>query len=230
MEHDILVEDYIESLYLTVDHQYLNESFKDFMSNLTPPKIKQLLSKTHETSVSIDIPKFLDVVKKYGLDYKRIKPKQSLETFKQLSPDIQDGAELSLRVLRNTIPGISKTTSLVASYFVAILAKIKHYKSSNYMGAVKTELKLFASKVQQFYEEAEEKSTGNASASDMKEVAMGLAVVILIGSLTAITIYTIIMLVPYLYMAGIILIASLAGTGILWLLLKLAEAFGGAGE
>ena len=83
MEHDILVEDYIESLYLVEFYQFLDEGLNKFVSNLNPPKTKQLLTKTYPLAASRDVSGFLNLVKKYGLDIKGIKPDKVISSLKR---------------------------------------------------------------------------------------------------------------------------------------------------
>ena len=141
MNHNILVEDYIESLYLVDFSQYLDESLNKFVSNLNPSKTKQLLTKTYPLAASKDVVGFLDLVKKNGLDTKKMKVDNVIKSLKTLPADVQQGAELSQRVLQNSINGASKKSIVVASYFVALVTKVKHNKSTNYMGSLNTELK-----------------------------------------------------------------------------------------
>jgi hypothetical protein len=217
MKHDILVGSYIESLYLVDFSQYLDESLSKFVSNLNPPKTKQLLAKTYPLAASRDVAGFLDLVKKHGLDIKKMKPNNVIESLKTLPDDIQQGAQLCQRVLQNSISGSSKKSILVASYFVALVTKVKHSKSTNYMGSVKTELKGFVSKVQQFYEEAEEKAT-NISTSDLKDIAMAIGAVMTIATLVGVTLIVVLSLIPWLIGCAVtLLLVATAGFSLLML-------------
>jgi hypothetical protein len=187
MEYDILVEDYIETLYVCEEFQYLDESFKEFFSKLTPPKMKQILSKTYEKAASKDLQGFLNLAKKFGLDINKIKPKDIKNVANQLPEEIQKGAEFSRRVIRNSIPKASKSGVNAASYFVAVLAKYKSQKTANYMGSLKTELKGFVGKVQQFYEEAEEKASQAGERvlpEDIADMAIAIGTVVALSALT----------------------------------------------
>ena len=218
MEHDILVEDYIESLYLVDFSQYLDESLSKFVSGLNPPKTKQLLTKTFPLAASRDISGFLDLVKKHGLDIKKMKPNSVIESLKTLPDDIQQGAQLCQRVLQNSINGASKKSILVASYFVALATKVKHNRSTNYMGSVKTELKSFVSKVQQFYEDAEESATSNITVSDLKDIAMAIGAVTMIATLVGVTIVVVLSLIPWLIGCAVtLLLVATAGFGLILL-------------
>lgn len=218
MEHDILVEDYIESLYLVEFYQFLDEGLNKFVSNLNPPKTKQLLTKTYPLAASRDVSGFLNLVKKYGLDIKGIKPDKVISSLKNLPEDVQQGSQLCQKVLQNSISGASKNSILVASYLVALVTKMKHSKSTNYMGSVKTELKAFVSKVQQFYDEAEDKETTQVSLSDMKDIAIAVGAVASIATLAGVTIYILISLAPWIIGCAVTLIL-LATAGLSLLIL-----------
>ena len=209
MNHNILVEDYIESLYLVDFSQYLDESLNKFVSNLNPSKTKQLLTKTYPLAASKDVVGFLDLVKKNGLDTKKMKVSNVIKSLKTLPADVQEGAQLSQRVLQNSINGASKKSILIASYFIALVTKVKHNKSTNYMGSLKTELKSYVSKVQQFYDEAEEKAS-TVTPSDLKDIAMAIGAVAIIATLVGVTLIVILSLIPWLITcaATLILIAS----------------------
>ena len=112
----------------------------------------------------------------------------------------------------------SKNSILVASYFVALVTKMKHSKSTNYMGSVKTELKAFVSKVQQFYDEAEDKETTQVSLSDMKDIAIAVGAVASIATLAGVTIYILISLAPWIIGCAVTLIL-LATAGLSLLIL-----------
>jgi hypothetical protein len=209
MNHNILVEDYIESLYLVDFSQYLDESLNKFVSNLNPSKTKQLLTKTYPLAASKDVVGFLDLVKKNGLDTKKMKVNNVIKSLKTLPADVQEGAQLSQKVLQNSINGASKKSILIASYFVALVTKVKHNKSTNYMGSLKTELKSYVSKVQQFYDEAEEKAS-TVTPSDLKDIAMAIGAVAIIATLVGVTLIVILSLIPWLITcaASLIIIAS----------------------
>lgn len=212
MEHDILIESYIEDLYLSEDLQYVDESIKKFMSKITPSKVKQLLSKVYAPAAAKDMPAFLSLVKKYGLDAKRIKPKEAAQALKQLPEEIQQGAKLSARVLKNSVPKASKDSISAASYYIAILTKVKNKKSVNYMGALKSELKNYVSKVRQFYEEADEqqKQTGG-STEDIADVAIAIATVVTLATVTYIVVSSLAVMIPILLWTAVV---TVAGVGI----------------
>jgi len=201
MEYDILVEDYIENLYVCEEFQYLDESFKEFFSKLTPPKMKQILSKTYEKAASKDLQGFLSLAKKFGLDINKIKAKDRTNVVKQLPEEIQKGAEFSRRVIQNSIPKASKSSTNAASYFVAVLAKYKSQKTSNYMGSLKTELKGFIGKVNQFYEEAEEKANQAGERilpEDIADMAIAIGTVVALSAVTVMVVLGMYVIIQYL--------------------------------
>ena len=207
MEYDILIEDYIEGLYLNEGLEHLDESFKEFLNKLTPPKIKQMLSKTYEKAAAKDIEGFMNLAKKFGLKTNQIKSKDLSNIAKQLPEEIQMGAKLCGRVIKNSIPKASKSSVNAASYFVAILSKYKAQKTKNYMGILKTEIKDYIGKVQQFYEEAEEKTAQSGKRvlpEDMADMAMAIGTIVALSAVSVIVIVSLTVLLKYLIIFAII--------------------------
>jgi preprotein translocase subunit Sec61beta len=79
------------------------------------------------------------------------------------------------------------------------------------MGSLKTELKNYVSKVQQFYDEAEEKAS-TITPSDLKDIAMAVGAVAIIATLVGVTLIVILSLIPWLITCAttLITIASMA--------------------
>ena len=202
MEQDILIEGYIEGLFLSEDVTFLEEGLKQFMDKLTPPKLKQYLSHTFEMASSKDLRGFLALSKKFGLDINKVKPRTVMDTAKEFPDEIQKGAVLASRVIKNSIPKASKSAVRSSGYFVAIMAKIKHPRT-NYMGAVKAELKSYIGKVQQFYEEdSQDTESRSTMKEDAADIAIAIGTVVALSAITVISITAFYFLVKYaLYMA-----------------------------
>jgi hypothetical protein len=209
MEQNILIEGYIEGLFLTEELIFLDESFKEFFEKLTPPKLKQFLSNTFKFSASKDLKGFMGMAKKFGLDPKKFKSKEVKSFAQSLPEEIQTGAKLAARVVKNSIPQASKSSVAAAAYFVAVMAKVKYPRSTNYMGSLKIELKSFIDKVQQFYEEdeANEESNHKIMTEDMADMAIAIGTVVALTAITGIIIIALAGFIKYAVMFALIAVA-----------------------
>ena len=142
MDNYILIESYIEGLYLKEEFQYLDEGVKEILSKLTPPVLKRMMPKLFSISAAKDIKGFLDLMNKQGIKQRRATPKDLEEAAKAVPEELQDSAKFASRVVGNSIPKASKKFKFAAGYIVTLLAKIKNPKG-NLSGAVKKELKSF---------------------------------------------------------------------------------------
>lgn len=210
MEQDILIEGYIEDLFLTEELIFLDESFKDFIEKLTPPKLKKFMDNTFQFSAAKDLKGFLGLAKRFGLDAKTIKPKEVKSFANSLPEDIKQGAQFASRVIKNSISKASKSAVWSSGYFVAVMAKIKHPRSTNYMGSVKSELKNFIGKVQQFYDEDEdnEEAGKKVITEDMADMAIAIGTVVVLATITGILIMAFSTLVKFAVIIAIIAIAA----------------------
>jgi len=202
MEQTILIESYIEGLFLNENLEYLDETFKEFLAKLTPPRIKQMISKSPKKIESKnELQGIMNLGRKFGLDINKVKSKDMINAANSLPDEIKKGAKFSKKVIKNSIPKASESSVNAAAHFVAVLAKYKNYKSSNYMGSVKSELKSYIMKVQQFYEEAEEKASDAGKKilpEDMADMAIAIGTVVALSAITVILIAGVAVLVKWL--------------------------------
>lgn len=223
MEQDILIESYIENLYIVEDFQYLDEGVKEILNKLTPNVVKDLVSKIKNHDVS----SFIDTFKKHGL--KMIPDKKTkdhvIKAAKNLPKEIQDGALYANKVISNSIVQASPRSKWGASYFISVLTKIKNPKQTNLIPEIKNQLRTFIPKVQSFYEDFEQKANEqkrSISTDDLADMAMAVGTIIALASVGALTVILVTKLLSMLMMfAGILLslstvviIIGLVGAGV----------------
>jgi hypothetical protein len=187
MEQQILLDNYIEGLYLSEDLQYMEEGLKDVVAKFTQPVLKKIMPQMFKIGASKNPAEFEKLIAKHGIKRRKVKDKDIKDLTNRLPADIQQGAQFAKRVLDNSLPRSSKTMRFTASYFIAALAKLKNMKSPNLMGSIKAELKTFIPRVQSFYEEIEEKTTEagkKMSADDMADIAIGIGSIVAVAGLT----------------------------------------------
>jgi len=227
MEQHILVETYIEGLYLLEDMYYMEEDLKDVLSKLTQPVLKRIMPQMFKVAASKDPKEFDKLMGKFGIKKKTYKEADLIDLVKTLPQDIQEGADYAKKVIENSIPKASRRHKLGASYFVAVMAKLKNPNVSNLMGPIKSELKNFIPKVRSFYEEVEEKAVEagkRISPEDLADVAIGIGSVVAIAALAGMAVYGAWVLLGVLlsvatflaWSVGIAAILSLLG-GLYWL-------------
>jgi hypothetical protein len=218
MDNDILIESYIEDLYLREEFQYLDEGAKEILSKLTPPVLKNILPKLFSIGASKDIKGYVDLLKRKGIKPKKVNPKDLQELAKVVPEELQDSAQFASRVISNSIPKASKKSKFAAGYIIALLAKVKNQKTNNIQGAVKKELKTFIPKVQQFYEEVEEKTAETGKRvlpEDMSDIAMAIGVIVAVGSLAGLIIWGVYSLISLLItFATILMWVAIAAVGL----------------
>lgn len=178
MEQEILLNTYLEGLYLKEDLQYLDEGLKDIMSKFTQPVLKRIMPQMFNVASSKNPQDFEKLLNKNGVKRRKINPKEVEAFAMSMPPEIQQGAAFAKRVIDNSFPKGSKAARTLASYFVTLMAKIKNPRSSNLLGAIKGQLKVYIPKIRTFYDEVEEKATETGkriSSEDMADIAIGIA-------------------------------------------------------
>lgn len=191
MEQEILIDNYLEGLYLKEDFQYMEEGLKDVMSKFTQPVLKRVMPQMFNIASAKSPAQFEKAISKHGIKRRKITLRDVEDLTTKFPEEIQQGATFARRVIDNSIPKGSKPAKTLASYFVTLMAKVKYPRSSNLMGAIKKELKIYVPKIRSFYDEVEQKSaeTGKRIASeDMADVAIGIASVVVAGALAGLAI------------------------------------------
>lgn len=191
MEQEILIDNYLEGLYLKEDLQYMEEGVKEIMSKFTEPVLKRIMPQMFNIAAAKDPVKFEKMVAKHGVKRKKMSPRDLADLAGKFPEEIQQGSILAKRVLDNSIPKASKMSKTLASYFITLMAKAKNPKTSNLTGAIKKELKVYVPKIRNFYDEVEEKKSEvgkKISSEDMADVAIGIASVVVAGALAGLAI------------------------------------------
>jgi hypothetical protein len=231
MEQEILINTYIEGLYLKEDLQYMEEGLKDVVAKFTQPVLKRILPQMFNIASTKNPAEYEKTIAKHGIKRVKVNERDIADLTNRFPEEIQQGATFARRVIDNSIPKGSKSAKTLASYFIALLAKIKNPKDPNLMSAVKAELKVYIPKIRNFYEEVQTKSSEagkRISSEDMADVAIGIASIVAAGILTGMALVAgyflvtsimsilsaLVWIVPIATFIGLLYIGYKAGEGI----------------
>lgn len=187
----VLVEEYINSLYLRDELMELNEmDFQNILKKISPKeKLIKILRSVSSAAKEKDMVEIKQTMDRVGL--KNVKQKTLDNMGEKLTDDYKGKKDLAGRIIKNSL-GSSKKVSELAGSVIAVGSTLKFSKNDNMdeRRKMKGLIKDIVEKGRKFYddfsesqEETEKKS--NLSPEAMADIAVAIAIIITFGILIA---------------------------------------------
>jgi hypothetical protein len=187
----VLVEEYINSLYLRDELMELSEmDFQKILQKISPKeKLIKILRGVASAAKEKDMVEIKKIVDRVGL--KNIKPK-TLDTMgEKLSEDYKGKKDLASRIIRNSL-GSSKKVSDFAGSVVAVGSTMKFSKNDNMdeRRKMKGLIKDIVERGRKFYDDISEppdteEKKSNLTPESIADIAVAIAIIVTFGILIA---------------------------------------------